>query len=112
MCEAENRLGANGIDEIKQHPFFEGINWERMKDMKAPFTPSLKGEEDVTRFDKFDEEEPFIPPDEKRKKVRKDINFPGFTYNKEIEEKKSNFVRALNESLQESSSTSESPHST
>lgn len=84
-----------------------------MKKTRAPFVPKLSHDGDVSRFDKFDEEEPFVPPDEKKpKKVRKDNNFPGFTYNKDIEEQKSNFVKALNESIQiDSASTSgESPH--
>lgn len=113
MCEAENRLGSKGFEEIQKHPFFEGIDWDHMKKTRAPFAPKLTHDGDVTRFDKFDEEEPFIPVDEKKaKKVRKDNNFPGFTYNKDIEEQKSNFVKALNESIQiDSASTSgESPH--
>lgn len=31
MSEAESRLGANGVDEIKAHPFFEGVNFEEIK---------------------------------------------------------------------------------
>jgi protein-serine/threonine kinase len=27
ICEPENRLGRNGVDEIKDHPFFEGMDW-------------------------------------------------------------------------------------
>lgn len=30
-----HRLGANGADEIKNHPFFEGVCWETVKS-KAP----------------------------------------------------------------------------
>ena len=27
------RLGANGADEIKQHPFFDGFDWESLENM-------------------------------------------------------------------------------
>ena len=30
------RLGSNGIDEIKRHPYFEGVNWEDVKQKKSP----------------------------------------------------------------------------
>ncbi len=29
MSPAETRLGRNGIDEIKAHPFFSGVDWVR-----------------------------------------------------------------------------------
>jgi hypothetical protein len=28
--DPRKRLGKNGIQEIKEHPFFEGIDWDRM----------------------------------------------------------------------------------
>ena len=39
----EERLGANGIQEIKQHPFFEDIDWDLMlqKQVPPPFKPPL-----------------------------------------------------------------------
>jgi len=30
MCDANNRLGSGGINEIKSHPFFKGINWDNI----------------------------------------------------------------------------------
>ena len=60
----------------------------------------VKSEDDTTRFDKFEEEEPFYPPEEvKKRKQRKDINFVGYTYKKDVEEKKTQLVQALNETL-------------
>ena len=37
------RLGANGAQEIKDHPFFEGIDWEKLarKEVKPTFIPSV-----------------------------------------------------------------------
>ena len=37
LCDAENRLGANGVDEIKAHPFFKGLDWDNLRNMKAAF---------------------------------------------------------------------------
>ena len=32
MCRNPTlRLGANGADEIKSHPFFNGVDWEKFK---------------------------------------------------------------------------------
>ena len=59
LCDSENRLGTNGIQEIKSHPFFRGLNWEKLREMKSPFIPNIKDDEDCSRFDKFDEETPF-----------------------------------------------------
>ena len=56
MCDAPNRLGVNGIDEIKNHPFFKGIDWKNLRNTKAAFIPTLKNDYDVSRFDEFEEE--------------------------------------------------------
>ena len=32
MCDADDRLGSNGVEEIKAHPFFRGLDWDRMRD--------------------------------------------------------------------------------
>jgi serine/threonine kinase 38 len=94
LCDAENRLGVNGVHEIKSHPFFKGTDWNNLRTMKSPFTPKVKDEEDCTRFDDFEEEDAWYPVEDrsqsdasaKKTKKRKDINFPGYTYKKEVEE--------------------------
>jgi serine/threonine kinase 38 len=87
LCDADNRLGANGVTEIKAHPFFKGVDWEHIRNDQAPYIPELSSDEDCRRFDKFDEEEPFYPPNDRNaRKQRKDINFVGYTYKKDVEE--------------------------
>jgi len=44
------RLGANDASEIKQHPFFKGINWETLRKQQAPIVPETKGESDTNNF--------------------------------------------------------------
>ena len=41
--DRKNRIGHQGAKEIKQHPWFEKINWESItkKKVKAPFVPVL-----------------------------------------------------------------------
>jgi serine/threonine protein kinase len=41
VTTAETRLGYNGSEEIKKHPFFKGLNWENLRNSKAPFLPEV-----------------------------------------------------------------------
>ena len=53
------RLGSKGADEIKQHPWFAGVNFQDLllKKLKPPFVPKLLSNLDVTNFGKeFTEE--------------------------------------------------------
>ena len=47
MSSSKTRLGRNGAKEIMIHPFFRGINWKKIKQMRAPFVPDLKDEKDT-----------------------------------------------------------------
>ncbi len=67
----EARLGLNGADEIKRHPFFKGVDWERIRLSKAPFIPDLTCEWDTKYFDTFPEQDPFYPPEKKLRKGKK-----------------------------------------
>ncbi len=46
-----DRLGAGGAVEIKQHIFFEGLDWDGLLRQKAEFVPDLENEEDTSYFD-------------------------------------------------------------
>lgn len=39
--DPQRRLGANSVDEIKSHPFFEGLDWSRLqrRDYEPHFLP-------------------------------------------------------------------------
>ncbi|CAN8061898.1 unnamed protein product [Agarophyton chilense] len=52
VCDAKHRLGAqNGIDDFRDHPFFEGIDWDKVSAMKPPFLPELRGPTDTRYFE-------------------------------------------------------------
>ena len=54
-CGPEERIGKNGADEIKRHPFFEGIDFDGgLRKQAAPYIPEIKYETDTSNFDPID----------------------------------------------------------
>jgi serum/glucocorticoid-regulated kinase 2 len=54
------RLGAKGGQEIRKHPFFEGIDFAKMVrlEVEPPFKPELSDDFDVRFFDEVFTDEP------------------------------------------------------
>ena len=44
------RLGSKGASEVKQHRFFEGVDWGELLKLKGAFIPRIKGKEDTDYF--------------------------------------------------------------
>ncbi|XP_008850280.1 myotonin-protein kinase isoform X3 [Nannospalax galili] len=51
LCPAEVRLGLDGADDFRKHPFFFGLDWEGLRDSVPPFTPDFEGATDTCNFD-------------------------------------------------------------
>ncbi|XP_076819418.1 uncharacterized protein LOC143465134 isoform X1 [Clavelina lepadiformis] len=53
LCsDQRERLGCRGgASEVKHHPFFGGVDWEKLRMTKAPFIPEIKFSEDTSNFD-------------------------------------------------------------
>ncbi|XP_013115058.2 chromosomal serine/threonine-protein kinase JIL-1 [Stomoxys calcitrans] len=62
--DPKKRLGGNSRNaaEIKNHPFFKGINWNELKSKrrKAPFKPALASEDDTQNFSEEFTKQPVI----------------------------------------------------
>eukprot|EP00038_Savillea_parva_P027964 m.62496 g.62496 ORF g.62496 m.62496 type:complete len:501 (-) comp8092_c0_seq1:65-1567(-) len=56
--DAKDRIGRNGAAEIKAHPFLEGVDWENIRDQRAPIDPKVKSMDDTSNFDAFTESDP------------------------------------------------------
>ncbi|KAL1867338.1 hypothetical protein VTK73DRAFT_4245 [Phialemonium thermophilum] len=50
ICNSENRLGRGGAHEIKNHPFFRGVEFDSLRRIRAPFEPRLTSNIDTTYF--------------------------------------------------------------
>lgn len=53
LCDPHERLCQDGIKDIQNHPFFRGVDWQRIRSMPAPYVPELSGELDTRHFDQF-----------------------------------------------------------
>ncbi|XP_022982350.1 serine/threonine-protein kinase tricorner [Cucurbita maxima] len=86
LCDVEHRLGTGGAYQIKSHPWFKDVIWDRLYEMEAAFKPEVNGELDTQNFMKFDELDPPIPgkrgsgPSRKMLLTPKDLSFVGYTY--------------------------------
>lgn len=61
ITKPEKRLGLHGVQEIKAHPFFRGVNWAEIRRRPAPIVPKLSSEEDTRNFEKFEMSAPWTP---------------------------------------------------
>ncbi|KAI9205400.1 uncharacterized protein BJ171DRAFT_423179 [Polychytrium aggregatum] len=52
MCtEIESRLGTHGSQEVRAHPWFHDIDWEKLEHAEANFVPKPSNPEDTDYFD-------------------------------------------------------------
>lgn len=49
--DPSSRLGSNGPDEVKAHPFFEEIEWDKVTTTEAAFIPQVDDPESTDYFD-------------------------------------------------------------
>ncbi|KAL5149156.1 Serine/threonine-protein kinase CBK1 [Glycine soja] len=85
LCNVNQRLGSKGADEIKAHPFFKGVEWDKLYQMEAAFIPEVNDELDTQNFEKFDESDSQNQSSSRSGPWRKmlsskDLNFVGYTY--------------------------------
>ncbi|KAK7268888.1 hypothetical protein RIF29_21597 [Crotalaria pallida] len=85
LCNVDQRLGTKGVDEIKAHPWFKGIEWDKLYQMEAAFIPEVNDELDTQNFEKFEEahnqtQTPSKSGPWRKMLSSKDVNFVGYTY--------------------------------
>mmetsp|Transcript_45836 Transcript_45836/g.127209 ORF Transcript_45836/g.127209 Transcript_45836/m.127209 type:complete len:455 (+) Transcript_45836:449-1813(+) len=102
----ENRLGRNGLSDITNHPWFAGLDWQRLRELPAPHKPEdaaemtdmleLVRDLDATdprfaplvsavtkNFDNFDDDgHGWDPADRDATRHHRDNEFIGYTYRK------------------------------
>lgn len=105
LCDVQHRLGSHGAEQIKAHPWFKDILWNKLYSMEAAYKPEVNGELDTQNFMKFDEVDP-PPAKNSSGHLRKmhltstDLSFIGYTY------KNFEAVKGLPKSRDSKSSTS------
>ncbi|KAK2896873.1 hypothetical protein Q8A67_011361 [Cirrhinus molitorella] len=86
LTDREVRLGRNGVEEIKRHPFFKNDQWtfSTIRETAAPVVPELSSDIDTSNFDEIEEDkgevETFPTP---KAFAGNQLPFVGFTYFKE-----------------------------
>ncbi|XP_030187437.1 serine/threonine-protein kinase MRCK gamma isoform X3 [Lynx canadensis] len=83
LCRQEERLGRGGLDDFRNHPFFEGVDWERLATSTAPYIPELRGPVDTSNFDVDDDtlnHPGTLPPPSHGAFSGHHLPFVGFTY--------------------------------
>jgi len=48
--DPKQRIGARNLDDLKGHPFFQGIIWESLREMRVPFVEKKKKFGEIEKF--------------------------------------------------------------
>uniref|UniRef100_A0A6I8N9K7 Serine/threonine-protein kinase MRCK gamma n=1 Tax=Ornithorhynchus anatinus TaxID=9258 RepID=A0A6I8N9K7_ORNAN len=86
LCRQEERLGRGGLEDFRSHPFFEGVDWERLPASSAPYVPELRGPLDTSNFDVDDDSlnhPETLPPPSHSAFSGHHLPFVGFTFTSE-----------------------------
>lgn len=83
LTDRQERLGRNGIDEIKRHAFFQNVDWtfDNLRESVPPVVPDLSSDDDTRNFDEIERDE---SPEElfpiPKAFAGNHLPFVGFTY--------------------------------
>uniref|UniRef100_A0A4W3I6B7 Rho-associated protein kinase 2 n=2 Tax=Callorhinchus milii TaxID=7868 RepID=A0A4W3I6B7_CALMI len=89
LTDREVRLGRNGVEEIKRHPFFKNDQWtwDSIRETAAPVVPELSSDIDTSNFDDIEDDkgevETFPIP---KAFAGNQLPFIGFTYFRDKEQ--------------------------
>lgn len=84
ICAPEERIGKNGLDDFRNHPWFEGIDWITIRDGNAPYKPEVSSPSDTSNFDVDDTDVKLlsetVPPTSNPAFSGQHLPFVGFTF--------------------------------
>ena len=108
LQDSKNRLGKNGIDEIKEHIFFKGFDWNNIRKMKPPYIPEkIDYTQNYIKSDKlkiYTSKENINNTQFEIKRENKgeipNINIYNFNYNKEYEQLKYDIENNIEDLIQ------------
>jgi serum/glucocorticoid-regulated kinase 2 len=95
---ADKRLGYDSNNPVRNHPWFEDVNWNALLEMRydAPFVPRINDDNDLQNFDPDFTEMPVNSMSMGESNNRQFRNYEGFTY----EDEKAKALQANDAGLQ------------